>query len=187
MLDRDVSDRYAAGPLPGDVTVVQSSTASDNWRLDVGGRVADHGSADGWADSFAVGSGGRGTLGYHTPLGVRLLVGGQVVLWLAVVALALRMRFGPGDPPPRRRERRRPRRRSPATDDVSPVDPDEPEAQVAPAEPEPSVAPGVPGAPEAEPTVDPEPAEPAPEPSEPGPDPEPNRRPEPVHASTSDG
>ena len=196
VLDDDVSDRYAAGPVPGDATVVQSSTTSDNWRLVVDGRAADHGVADGWADAFSVRSGGRATLGYHTPLGVRLLVGGQVVLWLLAVALALRMRFGPGDPPPRRRERRRPRRRSPATDEATGDDvaagdagrddttPAEADPAVAPRQP--VVVPGPAGPVEpAEPPAEPvEPVEPAESPVEPAEPAEP-ARPEPVPAATS--
>jgi GT2 family glycosyltransferase len=96
----------AQGAVPGGETVVQASTASDNWRLSVAGREAEHRSAYGWADAFVMDDGGQGELVYRTPAGVRVLVALQAVLWLVTLGVALRMRFGAGDPPPPRRPRR---------------------------------------------------------------------------------
>jgi GT2 family glycosyltransferase len=109
VLDEGVSDRRAEGPVPDDVTVVQASTASDHWALVVDGRAVPHDVADGWADAYTVDTGGEAALGYRTPLAVRLLRAVQVLLWVAVAALAMRMRFGPGDRPGRH-GLRRPRR-----------------------------------------------------------------------------
>ncbi len=97
----DVGDRSASGAVPGDATVVQASTRSDNWHLRVaGGGAVEHGSAYGWADAFTIDDGGDAQLAYETPFGARALVVGQVALWLVALAVALRMRFGSGDPPP---------------------------------------------------------------------------------------
>ncbi|HEX5365567.1 MAG TPA: hypothetical protein VFW63_02740, partial [Acidimicrobiales bacterium] len=93
------AERGATGPVPGRVTVVQASTASARWQLRVGGRRADHGTADGWADAFAVERGGEATLAYRTAASVRLLRAMQVLLWLLAVAVAVRMRFGTATAP----------------------------------------------------------------------------------------
>ncbi len=100
VLGDDVGPRTARGSVPDDATVVQASTASDHWHLRVEGTgEVEHGSAYGWADSFTVDDGGAARLAYRTPLAVRALVAGQVALWLLVLGVALRMRFGPGDAP----------------------------------------------------------------------------------------
>jgi GT2 family glycosyltransferase len=125
VLDEDVTDRYAAGPLPDDARVVQASTASDHWRLDVAGEGARHDVADGWADAFTADAGGAATLGYRTPPAVRAVRVLQVLLWLAVVALALRMRFGAGDGPSRHGRRpQRPARPDPQQDADDETEPD---------------------------------------------------------------
>jgi GT2 family glycosyltransferase len=100
VLREDVGARSAQGTVPGDATVVQASTASDQWQLRVedAGEV-EHSTAYGWADSFAVTDGGAAHLAYRTPLGIRALVAAQAALWLSALAVALRMRFGPGDAP----------------------------------------------------------------------------------------
>ncbi len=101
VLDDEVGARAASGAVPGGATVVQGSTASDNWHLRVtGAGDADHGSAHGWADAFTIEQGGDAHLTYRTPLGARALVIAQVGLWLVALAVALRMRFGPGDAAP---------------------------------------------------------------------------------------
>ena len=101
VLDDEVGARAASGTVPGGATVVQGSTASDNWHLRVtGAGDADHGSAHGWADAFTIEQGGDAHLTYQTPLGARALVIAQVGLWLMALAVALRMRFGPGDAAP---------------------------------------------------------------------------------------
>jgi hypothetical protein len=90
-------DREVRGSVPDGATIVQASTASDNWRLEVGGRTVDHDTAYGWADAFRVERGGEASLRYATPGSVRGLVAVQLVLWAIALAVALRMRFGVGD------------------------------------------------------------------------------------------
>ena len=101
VLDDEVDARAASGTVPGGATIVQGSTASDNWHLRVtDAGDADQGSAHGWADTFTIEQGGDAHLTYRTPLGARALVIAQVGLWLVALAVALRMRFGPGDAAP---------------------------------------------------------------------------------------
>jgi hypothetical protein len=77
--------------------VVQASSASDRWVLEVGGRRVERTDAYGWADAFAVpeGSGpGDAVLAYRAPASRYALLAVQLALWLAVLAVAVRMRFG---------------------------------------------------------------------------------------------
>jgi hypothetical protein len=89
-----VAARSGGGRVRGDGTLVQASTATDNWRLAVGGRPVDHTTAYGWADAFRVERGGEVEIVYRTPTVTRALVAGQALLWLLALAVALRMRFG---------------------------------------------------------------------------------------------
>jgi len=98
--------RTARGPVtPGD-TVVQASSASGRWILEVDGHRAERTDAYGWADAFAVpeGSGpAEAVLAYRTPASRYALVAAQVAVWLAVLLVAVRMRFGAeATPPPAR-------------------------------------------------------------------------------------
>jgi hypothetical protein len=99
--------RTARGPVGSGDTLVQASSTSDRWVLEVDGRRVDRSDAYGWADAFAVPEGvGRGdaVLTYRTPPVRYALVAVQVALWLLVVAVAVRMRFGseaPAAPPSR--------------------------------------------------------------------------------------
>ena len=100
-LEQDAGARSGSGPVVAGDTIVQASTASDHWRLQVdgtdGATEADHGTAAGWADAFTVAEGGDAQLDYRTPMSARSLVVAQVVAWLLALAVALRMRFGAGD------------------------------------------------------------------------------------------
>lgn len=100
VLDERTGARSARGEVPGESTIVQASTASDNWRLTVDGRPVDHETAYGWADAFTVETGGTAELAYRTPAAARGAVVAQAVLWVLVLGVALRMRFGAGDPLP---------------------------------------------------------------------------------------
>jgi hypothetical protein len=93
----DGGARSASGPVRRGDTVVQASTASEHWRLEVDGVTAEHGEAFGWADAFTIDGSGDARLDYRTPAAARALLAAQVVGWLLALALALRMRFGPGD------------------------------------------------------------------------------------------
>jgi GT2 family glycosyltransferase len=91
------------GPVEAGATVVQSSSASDRWVLEVDGRRADRADAYGWAAAFAVpegGGNGDAVLDYRTPPYRYALVALQGALWLSVLALAVRMRFGSEAPSP---------------------------------------------------------------------------------------
>ena len=95
--------RSARGQVtPGD-TVVQASSASDSWVLEVDGRRAERTDAYGWADAFTVpeGSGpAEAVLAYRTPASRYALVAVQVAVWLAVLLVAVRIRFGADATPP---------------------------------------------------------------------------------------
>jgi hypothetical protein len=86
---------------------VQASSASDRWVLEVDGRRADRTDAYGWADAFTVPQdvGGDAVLDYHTPPTHYALLALQGALWLSVVAVAVRMRFGSEAPSPSRPSR----------------------------------------------------------------------------------
>jgi hypothetical protein len=95
--------RSTRGPVEAGATVVQSSSASDRWVLEVDGRRADRADAYGWADAFSVPEGvgsGDAVLDYRTPPAHYALVALQGALWLLVLALAVRMRFGSEAPSP---------------------------------------------------------------------------------------
>jgi GT2 family glycosyltransferase len=187
--------RAARGTVPGDATVVQGATASDNWQLTVDGRTADRRSAYGWADAFTVDGGGAAALDYRTPAAARALVVGQAALWALALGVALRMRFGAGEPPPSSgpagRDDQPSAESAPAAPAVGAGPPeddatdDADDGESAPSGPAPSTSPS-PAAPPATPS--PEPSEPSPSepsPSEPSPSepvPKPDRVPERVAA-----
>jgi GT2 family glycosyltransferase len=100
VLEEQADAVSARGEVPDGSTIVQASTASDNWRLAVDGRLVDHEIAFGWADAFTVETGGTAELDYRTPTAARAAVVGQAVLWVLALGVALRMRFGAGEPPP---------------------------------------------------------------------------------------
>jgi hypothetical protein len=104
----DGNGRTSRGPLEAGATVVQASSASDRWVLEVDGRRADRVDAYGWADAFTVpqdvGS-GDAVLDYRTPPARYALVALQGALWLLVLAVAVRMRFGSEAPSPSRPSR----------------------------------------------------------------------------------
>jgi GT2 family glycosyltransferase len=81
-----------AGRLPAGVTVFQSVSGSDRWVLEVDGARVPRTAAFGWANAFDVREGGSAVLRYDTPVSYHLLLGGQVALWLAALAMAIRLR-----------------------------------------------------------------------------------------------
>jgi hypothetical protein len=97
------------GPVSGDTpTIVQASSASDRWVLEVDGRRAERADAYGWANAFTIpggSSGGDAVLGYRTPPIRFALLGVQGALWLLALLVVLRMRFrsqlpsSPSSPP----------------------------------------------------------------------------------------
>jgi hypothetical protein len=126
-VESDGDGRTSRGPVVAGDAVVQASSASDRWVLEVDGRRADRSAAYGWADAFAVPEGteaGEAVLGYHTPPVRYLLVAVQGVLWLSALAVAVRMRFGSEAPPPP--QSRPARADASSADDRSAGEPDEP-------------------------------------------------------------
>jgi hypothetical protein len=105
-LEEQADARSARGEVPDESTIVQVSTASDNWRLTVDGRPVDHDIAYGWADAFRVETGGTAELAYRTPPAPQAAVVAQAVLWVLALGVALRMRFGAGEPLPTTAPRR---------------------------------------------------------------------------------
>jgi hypothetical protein len=92
-VESDGSGRASHGPVEGGDTVVQASSASDRWALELDGRRADRVDAYGWADAFTVPEGvGRGeaVVGYRTPPVRYALVAVQGASWLLVLAVAVR-------------------------------------------------------------------------------------------------
>jgi hypothetical protein len=88
---------------PAGDTVVQASSASDRWVLEVDGRRAERTDAYGWANAFATGDGaasGEAELSYRAPLVRHVLLAVQGALWLAALLVGVRMRFGSEAPPP---------------------------------------------------------------------------------------
>jgi hypothetical protein len=210
LTDGDPDGRAASGEVPPDQVLVQAASASDRWRLEIDGRTAPRLAAYGWADAFDTGPGGAAVLRYLTPPMHHVLLGVQAVLWLAALAVAARMRFGPDAPPPPPRPGSLAASGEPSsgaaldeagTDDASGGDGDQseappespggtpepeeapvPDAEPAPGEiPEPDEAP----VPDAEPAPDEAPGgepEPDQEPA-PGETPEPGREPAPVSST----
>ncbi|HLM65685.1 MAG TPA: glycosyltransferase family 2 protein [Acidimicrobiales bacterium] len=88
----------AAGTLPPEQTLYDATTASERWRLEVGGEVQERATAFGWANAYRTGGGGEAELSYRTSPAYRLVLAVQVGLWALALVVVLRMRFG-GEPP----------------------------------------------------------------------------------------
>jgi hypothetical protein len=104
----DGDGRTSRGPVEPGETLVQASSASDRWVLEVDGRRADRTDAYGWADAFTVPDdvgGGDAVLDYHTPATHYALLALQGAVWLSVLVVAVRMRFGSEAPSPSRPSR----------------------------------------------------------------------------------
>ncbi len=105
--ESDGDGRSSRGPVPAGDTVVQASSASHRWVLEVDGHRAERRDAYGWADAFVTPDGADGAeavLAYRTPPVRHVLVAVQAALWLLALVVALRMRFGaepPSVPPSR--------------------------------------------------------------------------------------
>jgi hypothetical protein len=77
---------YTGDLAAGDVYLAQAM--SEDWRLDVGDdpAAADHVTVYGWANGFRVEAAGLARLRYETPTVYRVLLGVQVLLWVAAIA-----------------------------------------------------------------------------------------------------
>ena len=79
----------ARGNVPAGASIYVATTAAREWRLEVGGQAVERGDAFGWANAFRSAPAGEATLTYDTPLRRRLLLIGQVAVWIvALVALS---------------------------------------------------------------------------------------------------
>jgi len=80
------------GSVAGDSSVFVSESSSPSWQLTVGGARAARSRAFGWANAYAVDSGGHARLRFRTPVvhyGALLL---QLLLWVWVIRQMLRIR-----------------------------------------------------------------------------------------------
>jgi hypothetical protein len=108
LVSSDGDGRTSRGPVEAGATLVQASSASDSWVLEVDGRRAGRTDAYGWADAFTIPQDvGRGdaVLDYHAPPTHHALLALQGASWLLVLAVAMRMRFGSEAPSPSRSTR----------------------------------------------------------------------------------
>ena len=93
----------ARGTLGPSAEVEVAQAPSSHWQLRVGGSDAGRQPAFGAANLFSTGPGGPATLSYATPVGWRLAVLVEAVLWvlaLAALAVARRRPRPPDDQPP---------------------------------------------------------------------------------------
>lgn len=91
-LSRDVGNSGAAGTVPAEGDLLVSASADPGWQLRVDGVVMARTEAYGWANQFEASRTGAGRLSYKTSVLRRLATGGQVVLWLLVLAVWRRQR-----------------------------------------------------------------------------------------------
>ena len=82
----------AGGRVPGAGDLLVSQAASDHWKVSVNGRSAPRSEIYGWANQFDVDQPGEGSLTYETPITRRLLLVGQIVLWLVAFVAWRRVR-----------------------------------------------------------------------------------------------
>ena len=80
------------GSISGSASVLLSESASPNWQLTVDGSHAARTRAYGWANAYAVDSGGSARLRFRTPLVHLGLVAVQLALWLVVGRELIRTR-----------------------------------------------------------------------------------------------
>ncbi len=71
--------------------VYLATPAGDGWELTVESRAAEARSALDWAQAHRVGLTGEATLRYRTPFSHRLLMGGQLAVWVIAVVALLRV------------------------------------------------------------------------------------------------
>ena len=87
-------DGYAAytGDVANGDDIYLASGLSPRWSLSVGGHTVPRTEAFGWANAFAVNGTGRATVRFNTPIQRRLLLAGQVALWLVAILVLIRLR-----------------------------------------------------------------------------------------------
>ena len=87
-------DGFAAytGDVANGDDIYLASGSSPHWSLSVGGHTVPRTEAFGWANAFAVNGTGRATVRFNTPIQRRLLLAGQVALWLVAILVLIRLR-----------------------------------------------------------------------------------------------
>ena len=90
LADDGPTNATGAVPRAGDLLVSQG--ASDKWKVSVAGRSVPRSTVYGWANQFDVGQAGKGSLTYETPITRRLLLLGQIALWLVALVAWRRTR-----------------------------------------------------------------------------------------------
>ena len=76
----------ATGPLAAGARLYLATNASTNWRLRVAGGDVARSDAFGWANVFEPATAADASLDYRTPRSTRLMLVGQVVIWLLALA-----------------------------------------------------------------------------------------------------
>lgn len=76
----------ATGPLAAGARLYLATNASTNWRLRVAGGDVARSDALGWANVFEPATAADASLDYSTPRSTRLMLVGQVVIWLLALA-----------------------------------------------------------------------------------------------------
>ena len=80
------------GSASGSSSVLVSESSSPNWQLTVDGSHAARTRAYGWANAYAVDTGGSARLRFRTPLVHLGMLVAQLALWLFVVRELIRTR-----------------------------------------------------------------------------------------------
>lgn len=86
----DGYQQFSGDLQPGAVYLAEAS--SDRWKLDTPDGSAERVEALGWSNGFIVDQPGPATLSFDTPVTHRLLLLGQVVLWVLAIGYLLRVR-----------------------------------------------------------------------------------------------
>jgi GT2 family glycosyltransferase len=79
----------ASGSIDQPASVYLAAPSSDRWQLRSGGTAAARADAFGWANQWSVSTPGPATLSYDTPISRPFMVLGQLVLWMAAIAVIL--------------------------------------------------------------------------------------------------
>jgi len=79
----------AAGNLPGGADIAVAEAPSGHWHLSVGGRAAAGRPGFGSSTLYATTVGGHGALGYETPLGWRVGLLVEALLWIGALAVVV--------------------------------------------------------------------------------------------------
>lgn len=82
----------ASGSVTAEGQLLVATAADDQWRLRIDGVPMARSEIYGWANQFNATTTGLATLSYDTPVTYRALLGGQVLVWAAVIVVRRRAR-----------------------------------------------------------------------------------------------